>query len=448
VSSSEGDEASRPLAVSVGRSFASSWHFGELVCLACIVISCILLFIHYLTSGSWILGGAIEQSLLSPFIDDIESQDGTYNLVNTGVYAALLLVFVVTISAVMRSTSLPADERLLLAFVPWIVWGSTARVLEDSGFFTEHLQSLYISPIIHFHTAIWVTVCLTIGCLVRSPSKHSADILAERRRVVLSILVIYLTHVSLVVVPAMDPGAGTGWSLFPALGLAAGVLVSILLPLSFMAPRRAPSMVLGGTGVAIILMHCGIFFKFLFEPWDGGAELRPSLLLIPFFLAIIIPILLVRFGIESRGVMAHHGLELGIVPGGLTFQEWSEQVSGGQRVSATYSPKAMAATAFVVLPVMGQIIDGFATWVGIDFLGYEEKHVLGRNIMEAGDFFLEGGWLFMFVKITLSGIVGYVIATTWVEDRQRHLRLLVVVALMTVGLAPGLRDVGRMSLGV
>ena len=146
--------------------------------------------------------------------------------------------------------------------------------------------------------------------------------------------------------------------------------------------------------------------------------------------------------------MSHHGLELGIVPSGIVYQQWMEQASASRRVSAAHSPKGMAATGFVILPVLGQVIDGFATWVGIDFLNYEEKHVLGRNIMQSGDFLLEGGWLFLLVKLVLSGLVGYVIATTWVEDRQKHLRLLVVVALMTVGLAPGLRDVGRMSLGV
>jgi uncharacterized membrane protein len=35
-----------------------------------------------------------------------------------------------------------------------------------------------------------------------------------------------------------------------------------------------------------------------------------------------------------------------------------------------------------------------------------------------------------------------------VEQRQRHLRLLIVLAVLIVGLAPGLRDIGRLTLGV
>jgi uncharacterized membrane protein len=35
-----------------------------------------------------------------------------------------------------------------------------------------------------------------------------------------------------------------------------------------------------------------------------------------------------------------------------------------------------------------------------------------------------------------------------VEHRQQHLRVLVVLAVLVVGLAPGLRDVGRLILDV
>ena len=35
-----------------------------------------------------------------------------------------------------------------------------------------------------------------------------------------------------------------------------------------------------------------------------------------------------------------------------------------------------------------------------------------------------------------------------VEKRQAHLRMLIVLAVLIVGLAPGLRDIGRLMLGV
>ena len=35
-----------------------------------------------------------------------------------------------------------------------------------------------------------------------------------------------------------------------------------------------------------------------------------------------------------------------------------------------------------------------------------------------------------------------------IESRQQHLRILIVLAVMIVGMAPGLRDIGRLALGV
>jgi uncharacterized membrane protein len=35
-----------------------------------------------------------------------------------------------------------------------------------------------------------------------------------------------------------------------------------------------------------------------------------------------------------------------------------------------------------------------------------------------------------------------------VESKHQHMRVLIVLAVMIVGMAPGLRDVGRLILGV
>ena len=53
-----------------------------------------------------------------------------------------------------------------------------------------------------------------------------------------------------------------------------------------------------------------------------------------------------------------------------------------------------------------------------------------------------------------SGEACLIAAIVWlfsemkVEQRQRHFRLLIVLAVLIVGLAPGLRDIGRLTLGV
>ena len=103
------------------------------------------------------------------------------------------------------------------------------------------------------------------------------------------------------------------------------------------------------------------------------------------------------------------------------------------------------------MAVYGQLVDGFASWLGVDIFGYSEKHVLSTLVMrlaggdEGGS---GGGWGFFVVKMALALVVIMFFAEWRWEKRQSHLRLLVVLGLLTVGLAPGLRDLGRLMLGV
>ena len=48
----------------------------------------------------------------------------------------------------------------------------------------------------------------------------------------------------------------------------------------------------------------------------------------------------------------------------------------------------------------------------------------------------------------MAGMIWWLFAYARFETRHRHLRLLVLLCLLVVGLAPGLRDVLRMTLDV
>jgi uncharacterized membrane protein len=88
--------------------------------------------------------------------------------------------------------------------------------------------------------------------------------------------------------------------------------------------------------------------------------------------------------------------------------------------------------------------------MGIDFFGYSEKHVVSSQIIAWGAAMTgnAGAWLFFLTKALLTAVLIWVFTEIRVEHRNRHLRLLIVLALLIVGLAPGLRDLGRLMLGV
>ena len=94
--------------------------------------------------------------------------------------------------------------------------------------------------------------------------------------------------------------------------------------------------------------------------------------------------------------------------------------------------------------------------VGIDMFGYGEKHPVSDAVIQFGGTINdsvgldwgEGAWLFALVKTLLIGLIVWLFVQMRVEKRQEHFRLLIVLAVLIVGLAPGLRDIGRLMLGV
>ncbi len=47
--------------------------------------------------------------------------------------------------------------------------------------------------------------------------------------------------------------------------------------------------------------------------------------------------------------------------------------------------KATMAYPVAFLPVAGQLMDGIATYIGIDFFGYTEKHIVSEAVVQLFD---------------------------------------------------------------
>ena len=106
--------------------------------------------------------------------------------------------------------------------------------------------------------------------------------------------------------------------------------------------------------------------------------------------------------------------------------------------------KAVLASPAVLLPVGGQIGDGIATWIGIDYFGYTEKHVISSMVTDV----LDTSLTFTILKVGIAGVICWFYSQAIFEYRQQHLRVLIALCLMVVGMAPALRNVFRLTLGV
>ena len=91
----------------------------------------------------------------------------------------------------------------------------------------------------------------------------------------------------------------------------------------------------------------------------------------------------------------------------------------------------------------GQLLDATATSFGLTFLPYAEKHVLPNFLIEA-----TGTAFVMYPLKLIVTIPVLFIVDEYLKGESRNLTGLVKLAILTVGLAPAIRDTLRMTLGI
>ncbi len=81
------------------------------------------------------------------YIDSIVYKQG-YNPVNTVTWAAILIVAVYLLYRYLESR-FEFDERFVFSNIPYIVLGSSVRIIEDSGILQPPVSYLFMSPMIY-----------------------------------------------------------------------------------------------------------------------------------------------------------------------------------------------------------------------------------------------------------------------------------------------------------
>ncbi|VVB84376.1 Uncharacterised protein [uncultured archaeon] len=76
--------------------------------------------------------------------------DTSYNPVDTVTYAILLGISIFWVLRLLEKLKVEINSRFIIAVTPYIIAGSSLRVLEDSNIFTPPLRYLFITPIIYF----------------------------------------------------------------------------------------------------------------------------------------------------------------------------------------------------------------------------------------------------------------------------------------------------------
>ena len=400
-----------------------------------------------------------------PIVEDAsETGDAGYNPWNTTLYTLGLFAAVLALQAVFRRWRLPSDDLMVLALTSWVILAPVLRVLEDAHLFPEGKDLLYISPLIHLHLAAWL---VGVGFIV-----HRLDV-AVARALRPSVVERRVHHALLFGLPLGLAGFWA-WVLRPihetdvaldAVPLVVSAFVALVgVTLILMRTTHAAALTRGllafGTGAVILSLGYYIALAmhlseaYVDDPYN-------SIVLWPVLVGVVLPclvgVVLHRMGASDLRHLRASGHEPGVLPAGISLDQWeSDPDAVAHHPIERLSNRAMLASPLVILMVIGQLSDGLATFLGLDVFGYGEKHVASQGVIDIGARinarlgieFGVGAWFFAVIKITLVSAIVLLFSRMRVEQRQQHLRVLVVLAVMVVGLAPGLRDIGRLILDV
>lgn len=97
------------------------------------------------------------------FINPILFNEG-YNFVNSTTYALLFIAAVYLVFLLLKKIKIPVDRMLTLSVMPYVVFGSIVRVLEDMGIFNSYLL---FTPVIWGEMLVFILFMLAISILIQ-----------------------------------------------------------------------------------------------------------------------------------------------------------------------------------------------------------------------------------------------------------------------------------------
>jgi uncharacterized membrane protein len=329
-----------------------------------------------------------------------------YNLVSTVVYGMLLAAAVYLIYVGFRQRGIRIDLDYILALVPFVLFGTLARSLEDSFYYSLPMAYLFISPQIY----------VLVGALVIGLT------LASRRAGRSATCALLWAMVPPYILFFVAGYRGQTLSEPTIMSIVTLLLVSAVLTYVFLRRREER------TGTPTFLAYFGI-----------------QSVAAPMFLAAYWCANPGAWGPLSEAGWRLQPAELAVIPAlavAATFLFWLLFTLASRR-NGRLRPLASGTSTLIF---SGHFLDASATYRALDFHGYGEKHVLSNYLIERA-----GTAAVMFpMKAAAIGLVLYVLEVEFRAElrKDRMLRGLLRAAILILGLSPGLRDMLRLVMGV
>jgi len=97
--------------------------------------------------------------------------DTSYNIIDTLTYAIVLGISLFWVLKLLEKFNIEIDTRFMIAVTPYILAGSSLRVLEDLKVFTPPLGYLFVTPLIYFFMFAITISILTLSLFLERKGK-------------------------------------------------------------------------------------------------------------------------------------------------------------------------------------------------------------------------------------------------------------------------------------
>lgn len=322
-----------------------------------------------------------------------------YNTVNTVTYGICMIIAFYGIYELVEHFEIKIDSKFLISLLPWIALGGSLRSLEDVGLFKEPLNQFFISPVIYFVLGISAIIAMVAGAYIDVREYN------HRYESILRLILIIPILISLV----MMIGYLSEIILYPFILLTL-VIIGVTL-YGYFKDWLDETYLFTLYGSSFLIFSFGYNYHYITSlegtnPWEA--------LLIP-ALSVVVTLIFLGF--------------------------WKLiEIIGMDEISKIY---------FVPLNILiawAHFFDASATYRGIEYYGYLEKHVLPRIAID-----LTGTSLVMYVLKLMIIITAIYILDRFLKEEfmeYPYLKNLIKFVIIVLGAAPAVRNTLRLAMGV
>ncbi len=321
-----------------------------------------------------------------------------YTLISEFFYGALLILLVYIMYRFFRFFGIKIDLPFFVASLPFIILGSTLRVLEDSGLYEKPLSYFFISPIIYIQVGIYFFLSIILGIYIERSNKKIKLFAVAVLFINAGYVVLYLLFAG----KFSHPVHPLVIALFSAVSLAVFIffrkknldLSMFSLGLLFLLPSL----------YLVSIWICG-------DRWGAFSQVNPVIVPLVILITASITFLVFLFAKASGSRAYSSGINLSLI--------FAHMIDGWTSYFAVVNPFGMN-------------------------INYGEKHPIPSFLME--NFY---GLGYPLVKLVI--IIGIIYAMdVYLKDELMEkpiLAGLIKFFILVLGLAPGLRDMLRIVMG-